>query len=340
MRNLLFALSLIACSDYDLIKRSQGDVFYQVEAGAVDILLVIDNSCSMQPYQDKLSTNFDSFLTFFVEGNVDYRIGVTTTTAGDPPEADGQYCTQSDVNAVPAPGELVRNQVIDSSTVDASGIFADLVNVGTCGSGYEMGLESAVNVLENTNNPFLREEAYLSVIFVSDEQDGSPLGVNNYINRMRSVKDSLARDVFNASSLVVEDTALCSAEQVASGATVGSRYIDFAEQSNGLVENICGQDFASIVTDLSLNSSRLNDTFFLTKKPDLSTLIVGINGEEVPCDGEDVVWRYEVLEGDIPVLRFDRNSLPPPSARITAQYNGGGGDPADFCGGIYAGGAQ
>ena len=94
------------------------------------------------------------------------------------------------------------------------------------------------------------------MIFVSDEQDASPLGVNNYINRMRAVKDSTARDVFNASSLVVQDTELCSAQQVQSGATVGSRYIDFAEQANGLVErNICGDDFTSIVTDLSLNSS-------------------------------------------------------------------------------------
>ena len=335
MRKGLFFGHLIACSDYDLIKRTQGDVFYQLEAGEVDILLVIDNSCSMQPYQEKLATNFDSFLTFFVEGNVDYRIGVTTTTAGDPPEADGQLCFQSDINAIPSSGNLVQNQVIDSTTVNASTIFEDLVHVGTCGSGYEMGLESAVNVLENSNNLFLREEAYLSVIFVSDEQDSSPLGVNDYINRMRSVKDRLARDVFNASSLVVEDTTLCSADQVASGAAVGSRYIDFAEQSNGLVENICGDDFASIVTDLSLNSSRLHDTFFLTKKPDLTTLVVGINGEEIPCDSEEYVWKYEVLEEDIPVIRFDRESLPPPSARITVQYNGGGGDAADFCGGMW-----
>ena len=153
---------------------------------------------------------------------------------------------------------------------------------------------------------------------------------------MRSVKDSTARDVFNASSLVVQDTDLCSAIQVQSGATVGSRYIDFAEQSNGLVENICGDDFTSIVTDLSLNSSRLNDTFFLTKSPDLASLVVGVNGEEVPCDSEEYLWKYELLDGNIPIIRFDRSSLPAPSSRITAQYNPGEGDPADFCGGIHS----
>ena len=65
------------------------------------------------------------------------------------------------------------NAVIDSTTENGSAIFSDLVNVGICGSGYEMGLEGALQVLENPNNSLLREEAYLSVIFVSDEQDAS-----------------------------------------------------------------------------------------------------------------------------------------------------------------------
>ena len=333
---ILFLLPLIACSDYEIIKRNVGDVFYQASAGEVDILLVVDNSCSMQPYQEKLSNNFDAFLTFFIEGNVDYRIGVVTTTVGEPPQPDGEVCTQSDIDAISPTGELMQNNlVIDSSTSDASGIFSDLVNVGICGSGAEMGLEAAAKVLENPNNPLLREEAYLSVIYVSDEQDASPYGVNDYINRMRAVKDEYARDVFNASSLVVRDTALCSSDQINSGATVGSRYIDFAEQSNGLVENICGDDFTSIVTDLSLNSSRLNDTFFLSKSPDLGSLVLGVDGEEVPCDSEEYIWRYDLLDGNVPIIRFDRSSLPPPDTRITAQYNPGQGDPADFCGGLY-----
>ena len=37
-------LLLGSCSDYEIIKRDVGDVFYQLEAGKVDILLVVDNS--------------------------------------------------------------------------------------------------------------------------------------------------------------------------------------------------------------------------------------------------------------------------------------------------------
>ena len=325
---------LFGCSDYELIKRDVGDVFYQVEAGEVDILLVVDNSCSMQPYQEKLASNFDAFLTFFVEGNVDYRIGVATTTVSDPPSPDGVYCTQADVDAVPEAGYLVQDTVIDANTSNASEIFSDLVNVGICGTGNEMGLESAKLSLDNVYNGLIREDAYLSVIFISDEQDTSPLGVNSYINNLRAVKDVTARNVFNASALVVQDLATCSTDQINSGATVGSRYIDVAQQADGIIGDICGDDFQSIVTDLSLNSSRLNDIFFLTQPPSLPSLVIGVDGEEIPCDGSGAyIWSYDLLEGDRPVIIFDRTTLPPPSAKITAQYNQGQGDPADFCGG-------
>ena len=116
-----------------------GDVFYQLDAGAVDILLVVDNSCSMQPYQQELANNFDSFLTYFIEGDVDYQIGVTTTTV-TVPDPYGS-CTSSDIAAIPTVGTLVNNTVVNVDTANASQVFSDLVNVGVCGSGIEMGLK-------------------------------------------------------------------------------------------------------------------------------------------------------------------------------------------------------
>lgn len=320
------------CSDYDLIKRDVGDVFYQLEASEVDILLVVDNSCSMEPYQQKLSQNFDNFLTFFVEGDVDYQIGVTTTTVVKPTPYGG--CTQTDIDAIPDAGTLVQNTVINSSTSDASNVFSSLVNVGVCGNGSEMGLEAGLLALEGSGSSLIRPDAYLSVIFISDEQDTSPAPVADYINTMRAIKDSDARDVFNSSALVVNDIADCSLEQVNSGAAVGSRYIDVADQTGGVIGNICGEDFASIVTELSLSSSRLNDIFFLSESPDVPSMILGINEEEIPCDSQEYIWFYEEFgEGADaqPIIRFDRSTLPPPSSKITVQYNAGSGNPDDFC---------
>jgi hypothetical protein len=157
---------------------------------------------------------------------------------------------------------------------------------------------------------------------------------------MRAIKDATARQVYNASSLVVTDAAQCNATQLASGATLGSRYLDVADQSEGIQVNICAEDFASIVTDLSLNSSRLNDVFFLNDTPDLNTLIVSIDTEdfssEVPCDSPDFPWVYEEIDvgGDPqPIVRFDRSSLPPTGAKISVEYNISYAEQEFTCGG-------
>ena len=203
---LFYYISVAAIMEHS---KDVGDVFYQLEAGEVDVLLVVDNSCSMEPYQEKLSQILSLFLTYFIEGGIDYRIsGVTTTTVSQPPEPDGLFCTQSDINKIPEPGYLVQNVILDKDVQDADAIFQNIVKVGVCGSGSEMGMVYTCE-FENPTNGFLRESAYLRAIYVSDEQDTSPLGVNDYINNMRAFKDPSQRDVFNASALVINDIAAC-----------------------------------------------------------------------------------------------------------------------------------
>lgn len=324
-----------ACSDYQYIKQEGDDVFYQLEAGEVDVLLVVDNSGSMEPYQTKLSENFDTFLTFFVEGNVDYHIGVVTTSVA--PATAYRSCTQAEVDAIPEGGHLVDSTVISASTPDAAAVFSEIVQVGTCGSGYEMGLESAWLALSEPlvsgeNSGFLRDSAYLSIIFVSDEQDSSPLPVNDYINGFRDVKGQRERDIFNASALVVYDLDECTALQTQSGAAEGTRYVDVAEQTGGVLGNICADDFEVIVTELSMASSRLTDTFYLSKLPDASTLVVGVDEEEIPCDSGQYTYQKGMKDGEeVGMIVFERAYMPPPQSRITARYDLGTGDPSAFC---------
>lgn len=72
-------LALLGCSEYDFTDATWTDTFQQDRANEVDLLVVIDNSCSMVEEQDHLARNFDSLLQRFVEADVDWRIGVTTT---------------------------------------------------------------------------------------------------------------------------------------------------------------------------------------------------------------------------------------------------------------------
>ena len=182
----------LGCSEYQLKDREYGDLFYQSAAGQVDLLLVIDNSCSMKPQQEKLAAHFDDFLYFFQTAELDYQIGVTTTTVADP--LMSAECLAQEEGHIP--GELVNNQLIDRDTQNAEQHFGELVQVGACGSPNEMGLEAASLLLDNDDGQFLRDGSYLSVLFVSDEQDFSPYAVSEYLQRFRQLQPHEPRDFF------------------------------------------------------------------------------------------------------------------------------------------------
>ena len=68
MKRLFVLLPLMgACSEQGFIESEGVDVWYQDPMEAVDILMVVDNSCSMEPYQKKLGASFDVFINYFID---------------------------------------------------------------------------------------------------------------------------------------------------------------------------------------------------------------------------------------------------------------------------------
>jgi len=210
----------------------------------MDVLLVIDNSWSMQPYQNMLASDFEAFTGYFAANDIDYQIGVTTTTVSTPSVTD--QCSQADIDQIPAVGTLVGGYVLNSEASDT--IFSTVVNVGTCGSGNEMGLEAGLMVLQNPDAGLIRDDAHLSVIFFSDEEDQSPRPVGEYVDEMRMAKGSDVRGEFRISSIVVTNPDLCNSAQINAGATTGTRYMKAAEKGDGASQNICSDSYASILS--------------------------------------------------------------------------------------------
>ena len=323
---VLLCISVLGgCVEYDLTEWDQVEVFSQEPPEAVDILMVVDNSCSMEPYQSNLGQYFDQFVQYFIGANVDYQIGVVTTDVVDPSQAG-----------------RIQGQIITTDTPNPASVFNTIVNVGIYGSPSEFGLEAAhlaltPPLIDNQNAGFLREDASLSLIFVSDEEDGSPRIVNDYINDFLEIKGARNRDVFNASALTVTDIGVCD-PYLAAQSTPGTRYVDVAYQTNGIIGNLCAEDFESIVTELSLNSSRLRNTYYLKTKPDPTSLEVRVSpsGESeavpIPCDSD--VWTYEIVSDDVtgserPAIIF--NEIPEVGSKIAVKYFKGQGDVVDFC---------
>ncbi len=312
-----------ACTvDNSIVKIEGNDSFVQADPTALDVLLVIDDSGSMEQYQAELSTRFAAFLSYF-PSTIDYRVGVTTSTMV--PAAPFGNCTAEDIAAAPQGGALSGSDWIDVGDADASERFAERVQVGICGGTYEMGLESAWKAITEANPGFRRADAALSLVFVSDEEDNSPGTTAEYLRAFRERVTAEGRAAFNVSALVVVDEAACSEEQLAGGAHRNERYVDLAAQTGGAVGDLCQGDFDGIVGQVSQAISRQNDTFYLSDFPAVASIEVGVGESLVPCSRGE--WEYRLLDGH-PAVVFDAGHLPPPGSRVTIEYDHGSGEEA------------
>ncbi len=154
----------------------QVDSFVQPQVSKVDILWVIDDSPSMGPKQDRVKSNFLSFMTFLSAQQIDYHLGVTTTDT---------YATSKSGKLQNSAG--LTKPWIDLQDAPDGGQLAFVANasVGIGGSGDEKGLLGGMLALTTpletkgsganctASECFLRSDAQLYTIVVSDEEDSS-----------------------------------------------------------------------------------------------------------------------------------------------------------------------
>jgi hypothetical protein len=177
----------------------------------VDVLFMVDNSPSMDSMQTQLKEKFDNFLRPLTQLGkaVDLQIGVVTsdygagntanlsggcdkspggqrgllqsTAALGTPEAmagcKGPVGAPFIRYALDAGGNVTTSNLPDGATDAASLVstFTCMASVGSNGCGFEHQLESVYAALHNTveNAGFLRPDALLVVVFVTNEDDGS-----------------------------------------------------------------------------------------------------------------------------------------------------------------------
>jgi hypothetical protein len=289
---LLSALALAACGEDKLTEvppdQLHTDSLCQLPASSIDILFVVDNSRSMVEEQQALADNFDRFLSLVdpdpatsgEEGEVDYRIAVTTT------------------DALSGRGQLVGTPVVIRPGAGYSPLeaFRRNVKVGTEGRALEQGLEASLLALQNFDGgstEFLRADAYLYVIVVSDEEDSSPGEVRYYVRALEQVKG-----IGNDKAVVVSaiaGPAPDGCESPAGKATPGLRYDEIARTTGGVVGDICTADWQGTLRELAVTGLGLKKRFQLTLPPDDytqdGTLDVNDLGSVIvryPCDTPDL----------------------------------------------------
>jgi len=195
-------LALWACNAHPLEApdphpQQQNDQYYEVNpVRDIDILFMIDNSPSMKEEQENLARNFPSFIDELKKipgGLPSVHIGIISSDlgAGLTPLMGGCTRVGGDRGILQAkagcglnPNERFLVSVPNGTanpTVnfmgDLGNVFSCMAKLGTSGCGYEHQLQSSrVALYEMTapdNKGFLREQAYLALIYITDEDDCS-----------------------------------------------------------------------------------------------------------------------------------------------------------------------
>jgi hypothetical protein len=282
----------------------------------------------MMEEQTSLGQNFQAFMSAAAAASVDYHIGVTTTGIEASPGgwsvcAGGAEGGEAG-RLFPPNGSSPR--IITPSTPNAAGVFANNTRVGVC-HWNEQGLEASYRalsdpLLNNADDPssalandgnggFLRPDAKLAIIYLTDEEDFSPRGVDFYKTHFLALKGGDATKL--SISAIVGPSNLSSCPTASSS---GNRYIQLAKATGGVVESICTPNWADSLRNLSESTFGPNRTFKLSEKPeptDGSQIVVRVDGAAVTTG-----WHYDAATN---AVVFDVDAAPPAGSVVEVTYS-------------------
>ncbi len=233
------------------------------KAGKLDLLVVVDDSRSMTDEQVNLASKL-SALTKHLK-STDWQVGVITTSS----------C------ALRNSGKPIKNT---DSTADAD--FVRAINVGNTGSGDERGILRAYQLLSgagNCDNSWLRADAALGILFVSDEESFCPSGGCQtgdrpaHLETLLKTTQSRPAERLKAYALIWDNAdPLC---KVVDGESKGTRYLEVVDRLNGISSSICEADYTSTLERISRDVSRIVKVEFDLKfSPAPGNLVMTLDG--------------------------------------------------------------
>ena len=230
----------------------------------VDILIVVDNSGSMEFEQSNMADRFDTLISQLA--GLDWRIAITTTEINTPDRfnnsrADGRIL------------QIANNKYFISSRDDmnvAQQQFADAIQMEEEGSSSEQGIYATYRALERAklqettsmNSSFIRSDAALSVVVVSDANETPYGGVfldRNYPTKLLEyMAASYANKSFAFHSIIVKkDDRACLNLSGSGNESYGLFYEDLSTRTGGVIGSVCEADYGSQLRDIGRASANL-----------------------------------------------------------------------------------
>lgn len=328
----------------------QGSSF---QARKIDILWVIDNSGSMQTSQQNVISNFNSFIQRFQTLNYDFNMAFISTDAfldvvSGASTHRNSYCIAFDKKCSvfrDGPGKNATASyhsgvpIINKLTANITNVFNLNAAQGTQGYGDERAFQSLKAALSNTaNTGFRRDDAYLAIIIVSDEDDFShsslnpaleDLSGNAYLtdSRIHSVdsyvswldtytKSTVSLKNYSVSSITILDQQCLDFLNTTYTRRMGTRLAQIADKTSGTKASLCG-NFSESLSLISDKVLALTSSFRLDREPIPETISVIVNGVAVQQDANNG-WSYD--PSNITV-NFHGSAIPAADSSIKINFD-------------------
>ncbi|MCA9552375.1 MAG: choice-of-anchor D domain-containing protein [Myxococcales bacterium] len=289
----------------------------------VDVLFVVDDSGSMAAAQAALGQAIPDFVAAFANRGVDFQIGVVTTDMTDPAKSGRLQGTPTFVT--PATPDLLD---------DLSG----RLQPGTTGSGTEQGIRAAASAVTpplsiTANSGFLRPDADLAVVWLTDEDDSS-LGGTTIPDYLAALRSATGNGALRLAAIAGPAPGGCVGPY--GTAQAGTRYA-------ALVGSTPGGLLLSYCDDMLGNLLRVSAALFgedavtLSAQPAIPTLVVTVNGAAVPrVDAQgNANWAYSLATNQVtfaaPLPQGATVSVTYDAFCLSATCGDGVQDPNELC---------
>lgn len=247
----------------------------------VDIIWVVDNSGSMNTFQNRLSSNIGDFINLFMAYSPDFQMAFITTD-------DYQF---------------VENRYFTQNTPDLISEAQSLVNsIGTGGSGHEQGMLILDEAL-SYNTGWFRPGAQLVAIFVTDEDDSSP---SSPISYAAEYDLHYPPGMFYPYGIIGDIPSGCN------GAWAGWGYYELIQIYSSQWWSICEQDWGMQMEDIALSIVNSSAYTLDQPSPKVESIRVFVNGQEITRG-----WNYSE---DSNSIYFDLNRAPENGDTVEISY--------------------
>lgn len=321
------------------------DIFHQVSGQEVDVLFVIDDSGSMCEEQERLAQNFEEFIKFAEIWKNDFHLGVISVNVVNEKvmaklnlgKKKPRFLTPQTQDYKNKFKEFVKLGCGGGSDPQEAGLQAAqmalslpltydtdvpcssdndcLNNKNVCADPKNCPIYCIDGFCGGWNAKFLRENAQLEIIFLSDEEDQSPATVSFYIDFFKNIKGFYNVNMMHAHSIVGPNGGCVAPD--GGGADAGKRYMEVSKETGGKIESICNPTFAPVLNDIGAIAFGLKVQFFLTRIADPPTIKVWINGNE--CKGGNDTWSFDIPSNSVIFVEKGK-CMPQPNDEIKVYY--------------------